>query len=407
MDGSHDDMHHLSSAPGTAQVLDQKRVNRLWEAVRLTSQEVIWELDPAGTMRFVSDAALDLLGSPPADLVGRSVFSVIHPDDTARARQIFADCLEHRTGWNQVRLRALRSDGGAPWVQTSGVAHFGPGNRLLGFTATTRRLDDDDVRREESAAARQRVEEVLAERSISTVWQPIYSLAHGGMIGLEALSRFRHPLQRTPDRWFAEAFAVGRGVELELLGIETALRGAACFPDQVYVSINLAPDTLAEAHVRSVLTSGLVPPERIVVELTEHTSIDNYELVSGGLGELRALGVRLAVDDAGAGFASFRHILRLSPDIIKLDRSITSGINGNPAQRALATAVVLFAMEVGSMSVTAEGVETAQDLETVSTLGLDAAQGYHIGRPVPAADLEWDRVIAGSWRIRRPRSVGG
>lgn len=386
------------SRPPLTPALDQSRVNRLWEAVRLTAQEVVWELDPSAIMRFVNEAAFDLLGASPEDLVGRSVFSVVHPDDTERARSILEECLRRRTGWTRVRIRVLGPGGTTRWVETSGVAHVGPDDRLIGFTATTHRLNPDDARWEEAGAARGRIEAIIADRSITTVWQPIFSLVHGGVAGVEALSRFRHAPQRSPDQWFNEAFRVGRGVELELLAIETALEGAAHFPEGVYVSVNLAADSMADERVRSVLAASPVPCERLVVEVTEHASIDNYESVAAGLGQLREQGVRLAVDDAGAGFASFRHILRLSPDIIKLDRSITSGIAANPAQRALATAVVLFAMEMGSMTVTAEGVETAEDLETASTLGLDAAQGFYVGRPVPATELRWDRIIAGSWR---------
>lgn len=391
-----------AGSTGTLLTLDQTRLNRLWEAVRLTSHELVWELDPAGIMTFINDVSVELLGAAPPDLVGRSVFSVIHPDDVARARGILAGCLEKRAGWRAVRVRVLRPDGSCCWVESSSVAHVGPDDRLQGFTATTRRLDADDARQEELHEAVDRINRVLESRSIATLWQPIFSLAHGEVVGVEALSRFRDPMTRTPDVWFAEAFAVGRGVELELLAVEAALRNTAGFPEEAYVSVNLSAESVADTRAEAVLAAGPVPTDRIVVELTEHASIDNYEAVSGGLDRLRSTGVRLAVDDAGAGFASFRHILRLSPDIIKLDHSITCGISANPAQRALATAVVLFALEVGSMSVTAEGVETAEDLGTVSSLGLDAAQGFHVGRPVPAAELDWQQVILQSWR-GRPR----
>ena len=92
------------------------------------------------------------------------------------------------------------------------------------------------------------------------------------------------------------------------------------------------------------------------------------------------MGVRLAVDDAGAGFASFRHILRLCPEYIKLDRTLIENIAEDPARRALAAAVVLFALEMGS-AVVAEGVETLAELRTAQTLGIDAAQGFLLGRP--------------------------
>ena len=396
--------YHLS-APGEGVggllALDQTRVNRLWEAVVHTSHEVVWEMDTAGVITFANGTTNEMLGSPPSDLVGRSVFSVIHREDLDEARAVFAACLARRAGWRSVRLRALRSDGSNCWVESSGVAHLGADGILLGFTATTRRLDADTSREQELGEAAQRIEAVLEDRSITTVWQPIFSVAHGEVIGVEALSRFPHRIARSPDVWFAEAFSVGRGVDLEMLAVETALRASAGFPEGVYISVNLSAESLADGRTESVLAASPVPADRLVVELTEHASIDNYEAVCSGFERLRSMGVRLAVDDAGAGFASFRHILRLGPDIVKLDRSITDGIATNAAQRALATAVVLFALEVGSMTVTAEGVETAEDLTMASSLGLDAVQGFHVGRPVPAADLDWGQVITESWRPRR------
>ncbi|HET9076329.1 MAG TPA: EAL domain-containing protein [Acidimicrobiales bacterium] len=388
--------------------LDQVRVNRLWEAVRLTSHELVWELDPSGVIRYINDASEELLGSPPAELVGRNVLSLIHPDDVEGAREVLRTCTERRTGWRQVRTRALRADGRPLWVETSGVAHVGHEDELLGFTATTRRLDADDARAAQLLITRQRVEEVIREGLLTTVWQPIFSLYDGAMVGLEALSRFSGAEAQPPDRWFADAFDVGLGHSLETLAVRSALAIARDFPEHLYLSVNLSPETVATGELRAVVEQDIIPAERIVVELTEHVSIDNYETVAAGIGILRNAGVRLAVDDAGAGFASFRHILQLQPDMIKLDQSITRGITENPAQRALATALVLFALEVGSMTVTAEGVETSDDLSTVSSLGLDAAQGFYMARPRPASEIDWGMAIAPGWPVaaeppRRPR----
>ena len=120
---------------------------------------------------------------------------------------------------------------------------------------------------------------------------------------------------------------------------------------------------------------------RIVVELTEHASIEEYGAVLAAVADLRERGVRLAVDDAGAGYASFRHILRLAPEIIKLDRSLICGLHDDAALRALAAAVVMFALDMGS-TVTAEGVETPEELRCAQGLGIHAAQGYLFGKPV-------------------------
>lgn len=384
---------------------DQLQVNRLWEAVRLTSHELVCEVDGSGLVSYVNDAAIDLLGRSPSELIGRSILSFVHPDDVRRLDGVVTECVAERRGWRQVRLRAVRPDGTSLWLESSGVAHTDEANRLLGFTATTRRLDTADARTAELTLTRERIERILDEDLLSTVWQPIFSLDHGSIVGVEALSRIKvDGLEYPPDQCFADAFAVGLGVQLETRAIDRALDGARAFPEDIYVSVNLSPEAVAAGGLAPLLPGGAVPPERLVLELTEHVSIDNYDTVVDPLGDLRDAGVRLAVDDAGAGFASFRHVLRLKPDIIKLDQSITRGITDNPAQRALAAALVLFTLEVGSMSITAEGVETAEDLSTVSTLGLDAAQGYHLGRPVGAGQIDWEKQISDSWSLDASRT---
>jgi len=134
-----------------------------------------------------------------------------------------------------------------------------------------------------------------------------------------------------------------------------------------------------------------------VLELTEHHRIDSYDSVLGAIEGLRRHGVRLAVDDAGAGYAGLHHILRLRPEILKLDMALTRGIDADPARRALATALVHFAAEIDSMIV-AEGVETTEELDTLTSLGVQWAQGYLLGRPTPPADHSSDASASPRWR---------
>lgn len=373
--------------------LSQKQVGRLWEAVRQKSRELIWELGPDGTLVYLSDAAAEVLGAPAEELTGQNGFGLIYQEDVDRALGLFFACLENKTGWDKIRVRVVRPDGATPWVETSGVAHVDRSGGLLGFTATTRRLDAEEVHQVELELVRERIEAVIAGRALRTVWQPIYSLSDGHVVGAEALSRFTHRVSQTPDRWFADAADVGLGTELELLALETALAAAGPIPERVYLSVNASPAVVASGQVATALERAAVEPGRIVLELTEHVSIEDYDGLEGPLRDLRDLGVRIAVDDAGAGFASFRHILRLGPDIIKLDQSIVQGVTTNPAQRALATAVALFALEVGEMRVVAEGVESACDLSTVTSLGIDAAQGYHLCRPTAASQVDWAGTV--------------
>ncbi|MFB9353164.1 EAL domain-containing protein, partial [Streptomyces heliomycini] len=125
---------------------------------------------------------------------------------------------------------------------------------------------------------------------------------------------------------------------------------------------------------------GRCPLDRLMLEVTEHDVVEDYPGLDEALAEMRGKGLRLAIDDAGAGFASFRHILRLAPDVIKLDRSLTHEIERRDENRALAAALIGFATETGSRLV-AEGVETQEELATLREIGICKAQGYLLGRP--------------------------
>jgi len=172
--------------------------------------------------------------------------------------------------------------------------------------------------------------------------------------------------------------------ELELLAVSQALKHACHLPEQCYLSVNLSPETILEADMESALS---VPePDKLVVEVTEHSTIDEYDKVAAALGPLRARGVKLAVDDAGAGYASFRHILALAPDIIKLDMSITRDIDSDFRKQALAKSMIAFAEATGC-EIIAEGVETSAELRELRALGVHKAQGYLIEKPLPTADL--------------------
>jgi EAL domain-containing protein (putative c-di-GMP-specific phosphodiesterase class I) len=240
---------------------------------------------------------------------------------------------------------------------------------------------EEGRRREQETA---RVLALLAGSELRVVFQPIISTDTGCLVGAEALSRFAwvdaDGAPCPPDVVFAQAAAVGLGVELELLAVRTALGASLALPDDLYVSVNVSPAVLLSPLLTDCLLASGLPLRRLVLEITEHVSVLDYDLLSARAADLRALGIRLAVDDAGAGFSSFRHILRLCPEYIKLDRTLIENISEDPARRALAAAVVLFAFEVGS-AVVAEGVETLAELRTAQTLGIEAAQGFLLGRP--------------------------
>lgn len=226
--------------------------------------------------------------------------------------------------------------------------------------------------------SRRLLDRLLTTGRLRSVGQPIVDLATGSVRGVEALARF--PDGGSPERWFSEAVAAGRGVELELLALRRALELVPHLPDGVYLSLNASPRSVVDPALAELLVGGPLPLSRVVLELTEHEEVVRYDALTDALAPLRAAGMRLAVDDVGAGYASFRHVLELRPDIIKLDRSLVRGIDADGGSRAVVTAIALVALEVGA-AITAEGVETAAELDTVLMLGVDSAQGYLIGRP--------------------------
>ncbi|GGJ83505.1 hypothetical protein GCM10010123_11440 [Pilimelia anulata] len=227
-----------------------------------------------------------------------------------------------------------------------------------------------------------RLDAVVAAGGPDIALQPIVALADGGRVGAEALSRFPAAWQRTPDVCFAEAHSVGRGVELELIALERAAAQLAVVPG--YVSMNLSPAVLTDPAAAAVL--GRMPLDRVVLELSEHVPVEDYDTLTKVLAPLRAGGLRLAIDDVGAGFSSLRHIVLTSPDMLKLDRSVITGVAGDPVLTTLIRSLVGFGHGCGA-SVVAEGVETAADAAALLDLGVDHGQGWHFGRPGPADQL--------------------
>jgi EAL domain-containing protein (putative c-di-GMP-specific phosphodiesterase class I) len=225
-----------------------------------------------------------------------------------------------------------------------------------------------------------RLKAVLSGEPLSLVYQPIFDLREAQVIGFESLARFTTTPVRSPDAWFADAARVGLEVALEMKVIEKALASFTSLPSGVYVAFNVSPNIVINGQLE--LAFKRMPLERIVLEVNEHVSIREYDEIGKAMAPLRERGLRLSVDDTGAGLSSFRHIVSLKPDIVKLPMSITRNIDSDGARRALAFALMQFAKEHGS-AVIAEGVETAAELKALRTLGVTRAQGYFLGRPVP------------------------
>jgi EAL domain-containing protein (putative c-di-GMP-specific phosphodiesterase class I) len=236
------------------------------------------------------------------------------------------------------------------------------------------------------------VDALMANGSITAVYQPIRSLHTDGIAGFEALARFQTDPYRPPDHWFREAANCGRGLDLELHAITIALQGLVALPGDAFLSVNASPSTITSP--RLIETMAGFPAERIVLEVTEQEPIASYERFAEALRPLREAGAKLAVDDVGAGNAGLMHIAHLNPDIIKLDRTVTAHIGSNRHMRALTAAITGFATEIGC-AVLAEGIENDEQLALLTALGASLGQGYLLGRPEPAAHQGTHRNPAG------------
>lgn len=227
-----------------------------------------------------------------------------------------------------------------------------------------------------------RLEPVVAAGGPQVVLQPIVSLATGRRVGAEALSRFPEDWGRAPDVCFGEAHSVGLGDRLEVLALERAAAHLSAVPG--YVSMNVSPGTFLTSACQDLL--GRLPLERVLLELSEHEAVEDYRLLRDVLAPLRARGMRLAIDDVGAGFSSLRHIVLTAPDVIKLDRTLVTGLGDDPVLQTLVRSLVDFG-HGSEATVVAEGVETAADAQNLRRLGVDFGQGWFHGRPGPAAAL--------------------
>jgi EAL domain-containing protein (putative c-di-GMP-specific phosphodiesterase class I) len=223
-----------------------------------------------------------------------------------------------------------------------------------------------------------RVQAAFQEQRLVPVFQPIVDLRTRAATGCEALSRFQLEPLRSPDQWFAEAEAAGLGLELEMHAIRSAVDSRDRLPSNSYLSVNASPKTLLSQEFATLVSH--LDGEFLVVEVTEHSAVTDYDALKHAIDQLRGRGVRLAIDDLGTGFASFMHIVKLLPEFMKLDLSLTRGIESDPVKQALTAALVGFAAQIGAQ-VIAEGVETAEELETLVELNVEYAQGYYLGAP--------------------------
>jgi EAL domain-containing protein (putative c-di-GMP-specific phosphodiesterase class I) len=248
------------------------------------------------------------------------------------------------------------------------------------------------------------IEAVLTEPElVRPVFQPIVDLERGVASGYEMLARFGSPIDAPPPEWLAQAERRGLGARLEALLVEIGVDALDWVPDNCFLTINVSPRALGSEAVTAVLSSR-TSLEGIVIEVTEQAAVDDYEDFEYVLRSLRAAGAAVAVDDAGAGYASLQHIVALRPQFVKLDRSLVADLDRDDAKLAVIEALGTFCNRIDAWMV-AEGLERPEEVEALQRLRVPLGQGGWLG--MPAAAME--PVVPAKrehMRASRPPSAG-
>jgi EAL domain-containing protein (putative c-di-GMP-specific phosphodiesterase class I)/GGDEF domain-containing protein len=305
--------------------------------------------------RLMAETVHDIAASNAGGLTARAAFVVL-PDDAATAANAIAASEEALAAAHSGDRRVVAFDRG----RLDGLEY------ASGYTASL-------------AERRKAILEVLHEPgTIATVFQPIVSLATGETMGYESLSRFRAEPERPPDKWIAEAHAVGLGLEIEVECVRRALALRSRIAGSAYLSVNMSPDAILTTEMADALGDGRL--DGLVIEITEHDEVRDYARLAARLADYRGRGARVAIDDTGAGQSNFMHVAELAPDFIKVDRKLIHDIHVDHATRALVRSMVSLEEDLGAM-VIAEGVERPEELRALREIGVPLAQGYLLARP--------------------------
>lgn len=234
-----------------------------------------------------------------------------------------------------------------------------------------------------AAPGRRAVSGVLAGVSALRVHlQPVVELATGAVWGVEALARFPGHPQPGPAAWFDAASLDGRGPALEALALSGGLDVLPLLPSGCHLTVNLSAQALLTPGIQRQLLDVADP--RLLIELTEHELVADYPALQDVLWEMREAGIGLGIDDFGAGHSSWRHVLQLEPEVLKLDLSLVQGVDASSQRQAMVGAMVSYCRGTDTILI-AEGVEEAGDLAALLRLGVAHAQGWFLARPAEPA----------------------
>ncbi|WP_431204674.1 bifunctional diguanylate cyclase/phosphodiesterase [Bradyrhizobium betae] len=245
--------------------------------------------------------------------------------------------------------------------------------------------------------------DAIALCQLEVHYQPFVDVASGGRRGFEALVRWRHPSRGLipPDQFIALAEETGLIVPLGEFVLRRACADAAAWPSDLMVAVNLSPIQFKEAELFETICAALadagLPPQRLEIEITESVLLERGVENHAFMERLKHIGIELALDDFGTGYSSLSYLTAFPFDKIKIDKSFIRNLTHQPRSSAIISSIVTLARGL-DMSVTAEGVETAEEFERLTALGVDFAQGYLFGRPQPVDQITFDAPVQRSQR---------
>jgi EAL domain-containing protein (putative c-di-GMP-specific phosphodiesterase class I) len=245
------------------------------------------------------------------------------------------------------------------------------------------------------------LERVCRRASIEPAFQPIVDITRGAIVGFEGLSRIQEPtVLAAPQEWFEAAAFHGYAARLEATALEVILAERTLLPDDCFLSVNTSPDGLLAPEVGDVIAAQ-GDLTGLILEITEQSPVQDYPQLVDRLHRFRDRGAIIAVDDTGAGYASIRHLLSLRPEVVKLDRSLVTGVDRDPSRAGAVSALGAFAGVLDAWII-AEGVEHLSELERLIELDVPMVQGFYLGRPARDMTRLSPTISAEIERAQRP-----
>ena len=255
-----------------------------------------------------------------------------------------------------------------------------------------------DAELDEVARERRQLEQdlrlAITNKEITPFFQPVFNITTHKLSGFEALARWNHASRGmiAPEVFIAIAEDIGLIGQLGWEILEQACATARHWDPSLKLAVNFSPMQFRDAHlvetVRKVLADNCFDPTRLEIEVTESAIMLDFELAKSSITQLRDLGVSLALDDFGTGFSSLSNLRQLPFDRIKIDRSFISDIRARPENQKIVAGILALAQGL-ELAVTAEGIESDDDLSFLQEMECQLGQGFHFARPMAAAEVNW------------------